>query len=128
MLKAGRHPQRWDGDLRGHLNLCESCREVVDMATALKELYAAEASRASVPSADAMWWRAELRSRREAVRSAERPLAFAQAFAGAVILGVSTALLVRVVPWLDQHLALASLIIVLIAVAPVALYFAFSDK
>jgi hypothetical protein len=128
MLAAGREPEQWDADLRTHVKGCETCTEVFEIAAALRAVYDSDAANASLPSAGSVWWRAELRSRREAVRAVERPLAFAQAFAAAATLAVATAFLVRIFPWFGQHLAVACLMIAVIAVAPVALYFSLSNK
>jgi hypothetical protein len=37
---------------------------------------------AHIPSADLVWWRAELRTRQEAVRTASRPIKLVEAFGG----------------------------------------------
>jgi len=128
MIDAGRAIEQWNPDLRTHLATCEACRSVAEIAAALRETYDTGASHASIPTAGSVWWRAELRSRREVVRAAERPLNFAHAVAAAAMLGVATALLVRMFPWAGQHLALVGSIIALITVAPVVFYYAISDK
>jgi hypothetical protein len=128
MIEAGRQIEQWNPELRGHFENCPSCKEVAEVATALRESYDSAAVNAHVPTAGSVWWRAELRSRREAVRAAERPLNVAHAVAAAATLGVATALLVRMFPWLGQHLALVGSVIALIAVAPAALYYVLSDK
>ena len=113
----------------------------------MREDYATVISDVRVPSAGLVWWRAELRARREAVRAAERPLTLVHAFAGACALGALIALLVQMsalfrqtftttfLGWLPetpsvvlQHLPLTLSLAVLLVLTPVALYFVFSDK
>jgi len=128
MLDAGRQIEQWNPELRAHFETCPACKEVAEVATALRQSYDSAAANAHIPTPGSVWWRAELRSRRQAVRAAERPLHFAHAVAAAATLGVATALLVRIFPWLGQHLALVGSVIALIAAAPVALYYALSNK
>ncbi len=117
-----------DVELCAHSQSCESCKSVIEVALALRDDYQAAAKQAQVPSAGLVWWRAELRLRREAMRAVERPLTFVYAFAAAAILGVAAALAVQVFPWFTQHLVLALSLVATIALAPVAFYFVLSDK
>ena len=114
-------------DLRAHLEACEMCRHAVEISQFLHEHYETVAN-VPLPSASLVWWRAELRSRREAMRAVERPLNIAHAFAAAATIGVAAALLVREFGWFAEHLALAVSLFALIAIAPLALYFALSSK
>ncbi len=127
---------RWADALRSHLSQCEICRDVRDVANALRTEYAADSQKARVPSAGLVWWRAELRVRREAMRAAERPLTLAHAFGGASAIGVIAALLNQMSPWfrqaaiplLEQHFYITLSVALLAVLAPVALYFVLSDK
>ena len=123
-------------DLRRHVASCAICKDVAEGAGALQNEYAAISQNVRVPSAGMVWWRAELRARREALRKAERPLTLAHAFGGACALGVTAALLSQVAPRLlealpvlvQQHFALSLTVGVLLLAAPVAVYFVLSDK
>jgi len=146
-IPSGRWPALNDSELRSHVSGCAVCSEVVIVATELQEQNSAIVSQVRVPSAGLVWWRAELRARREAVRSAERPLTIAHAFAGAAAIGVLLAVLIQMSSWfgrsfatvagwmpaspvviLQQHLPLVLSVGVLLAFTSVALYFVLSDK
>ena len=143
---SGLWPDRCDDDLRTHVSECEVCRDVVAVAQTLRSDSDVALQNVQVPSAGLVWWRSELRARREAVRSAERPIGLVHAFAGACAVGVLFALISRMSPWFgqvlssaaglyevsavifQQHLPLVLLVGVLLVLAPVALYFVFSDE
>ncbi len=133
----------WSEELRSHASGCKICSDVVEVVHALHCDYAAASQEARIPSAGLVWWRAELRARREAMHAAERPMTLVQAFGGACAAGVLIAVLSRTGPLLKellpsgpidaiallrQHLPLAFTLGVLLVLAPVALYFVFSDK
>jgi hypothetical protein len=134
---AGRWPSACDEELRNHVQSCSTCNDVVTVAGALQDDYSAVVStHVQVPSAGLVWWRAELRARREAVRSAERPLRVVHALSGACALGVMAALISRISPWIReffsniviQNLPIALTLGIVAVLAPVALYVVFSDK
>jgi len=146
-ITSGRWLALNDSELRSHVAGCAVCTEVVTIATELQEQNSAIVSQVRVPSAGLVWWRAELRARREAVRTAERPLTIAHAFAGAAAIGVLLAILIQMSSWfgrtfatvagwmpespvviLQQHLPLVLSVGVLLAFTHVALYFVLSDK
>ena len=122
---------------------------MASVAVALQDDYASASQSVRIPSAGLVWWRTELRARREAVRKAERPITWVQAFGGACATGVLLALLGRILPWFQQsmsglidstdspmidiitqnHLLLSlTLGVFLLVLASVAIYFALSDK
>jgi len=146
-ITSGRWLALNDSELRSHVADCVVCTEVVSVATELQEQNSAIVSQVRVPSAGLVWWRAELRARREAVRTAERPLTIAHAFAGAAAIGVLLAILIQMSSWFgrrfttvagwmpespvvvfQQHLPLVLSVGVLLAFTSVALYFVLSDK
>jgi hypothetical protein len=135
--------------LRKHAESCAVCSDLASVALALQDDYASASQNVRIPSAGLIWWRTELRARREAVRKAERPITWVQAFGGACAAGVLLALLGRAMPWFKQsmtelfqstesplidvltqnHLLLSlTLGVFLLVLAPVAIYFALSDK
>jgi hypothetical protein len=92
---------------------------------------------ASVPTADVVWLRAQIRAREESARIAARPIMLTQALAIAALIGLLVSLAGRLSlgvwtwPVLDDGslLILLRLSIVLacgLIFAPVVLYFAFS--
>ena len=69
-----------------HVDGCAECREWARVEVLLRGARA-QAMQAKMPqSASVIWWRAQLRRRREAMATVERPLRWAQAVA--VLLGV----------------------------------------
>jgi hypothetical protein len=136
-ITSGRWLEACDPDLRSHAMTCAVCKDVVLVASALHE-ERDSALAAAVPSAGLVWWRAELRVRREAVRAAERPMKWVHSLAAASAAGVAVALVGGMLPFVRQLLtAVTSLpelgllvggFATLIVVAPIALYFVFSDK
>ena len=83
-----RWPGRADAGLRAHAAACAICSDVAAVAAAIDE--AREDMRASVavPDSGAVWWRAHMRARREAVKAAGRPITAAQVFALACAAGL----------------------------------------
>jgi hypothetical protein len=149
---TGQWPGSSDTDLRSHVEMCAICKDVVSVVHALNQDNKLASSGIQLPSAGLVWWRSELRARREAVRAAERPLRLAHAFGAACGLGVFAALVMQLSPWtrqlarqmfagfaqlsvsetaaalMQQHLPIVLGLGVLLVLAPVALYFVFSDK
>jgi hypothetical protein len=137
-ITSGRWPEACDPDLRSHAMTCAVCKDVVLVASALHEERDSAVTTAGVPSSGLVWWRAELRARREAIRAAERPMKWVHSLAAASAAGVAVALVGGMLPFVRQLLtAFTSLpelglliggLATLIVVAPIALYFVFSDK
>jgi predicted anti-sigma-YlaC factor YlaD len=145
---TGQWPGLTDPDLRSHVETCAICKDVVAVAHALNQDNRLLSDRTQLPSAGLVWWRSELRARREAMRAAERPLKLVHAFGAACGLGVLAALVMQLSPWarqmfatiaglsfsetatalMHQHLPVVLGLGVLLVLAPVALYFVFSDK
>jgi hypothetical protein len=147
VVSSGRWPEKVHPELQDHVRSCLICSDVLAIATAMREDDAAVALDTHIPSAGLVWWRAELRLRREALRTAESPLRLVHALAGAATIGVLAALLSLFSPLvqefltnviglmpdspaalLQQHLPLALMLGAFVVLAPVALYFVFSDK
>lgn len=66
-------------ELAGHLASCEPCSELHSVAAALLDEKSAALAEAGVPSAGTMWWRLQMRHRREAQAMASRSLLIGQA-------------------------------------------------
>lgn len=87
---------RWsaaDEDLRAHAASCPACSEAREMAEMMRTLEHQTLGETRLPSAGQMWWRAQLRARREALDAAARPVLIAQGLGAAVIIGLVAALL-----------------------------------
>jgi hypothetical protein len=84
----------WDAqssDLRGHAQVCKVCGEVVTVAGALRAAHDGGCASARVPSAGLVWWRATIRARAEAARTADQAITIAHALGGACLAGVACA-------------------------------------
>jgi hypothetical protein len=86
LLHRGQWPQASAPELRTHVDACRACGDLVLVASAFQQARAetvAAAYTGSVRfgSAGALWWRAQLRRRNEAIERMGRPLATAQIFA-----------------------------------------------
>jgi len=137
-VTSGRWPDACGSDLRNHVRACHICKEVAFVAGALLEEHDIALVEARVPSAGLVWWRAELRARREAAKAAERPLTLVHSLAAASAIGVGAALVGGMIPYVRELFAafaglpelglLIGAFVTLLVVAPLALYFVFSDK
>ena len=101
-------PEGCPEGLRRHVEACASCGALLAVALPLRDEHAASVREAPVPSSAVMWWRLEMRGRREAAGRALRPIAAVQAVTLACAVGVLAAVIGQVVPqasrvaaWLD---------------------------
>jgi hypothetical protein len=135
-----RWPDRVDARLRAHALTCEICCDVAAVAGAIDA--ARDDLRASivVPDSGRVWWLAQLRARREAARTAGRPITAAQV----VAFGCSVALLgacfgatstwfqailsaldaKTLVPLLMEHGVVAAAMVAVLLLVPAAVYLA----
>lgn len=84
----GRWPLAVEPSLREHAAACPLCSEVLTVASALAPDRHALKAEPSLPAAGTVWWRAQIRARREAAAAAGRPLLVAQAAAFVVALAI----------------------------------------
>lgn len=70
----GRWPAGTTEELQLHAASCPVCTDVVRVALALTQDRSAAMEKVQVPSAGLVWWRSEMRARRDAVNKATRPL------------------------------------------------------
>lgn len=96
----------WPPELKAHVAQCLHCQDAMLVAAFLAETV--ERERVEVPSAGLVWFKSQLRLKREAVERAERPLVWGQraaaviAAAGVVwaaswVTGISTSLAVALI-------------------------------
>ena len=85
-------------ELRAHVGGCASCAALAEVVSSLRNDRVASVREASVPSAAAMWWRLEMRARREARARALRPITAIQAVTLASAIGVLAAVIGMVTP------------------------------
>jgi hypothetical protein len=96
----GRWPERC-GDLATHVGSCEVCADLVEVARALHDDRAALCREAQPPAAGMVWWRATIRARAEAARTATQPISVLQGIAGACLVGAAAGLVT--VAWQSMH-------------------------
>ena len=97
-VTTNRWPERVEPALREHVSGCAICTDIIAIAPLLAEDADVARQQANVPDAGLIWWRAQMRARAEAARTAVRPITVAQAvgFAAAVGLGIVVAVSSRV--------------------------------
>lgn len=77
-IAESRWPERCEDDLREHLASCVTCSDLIEVAVALARDREAAVRSAPVPGSGVVWWRTQLRMRREAERSAQRAVTLVQ--------------------------------------------------
>lgn len=100
----GRWPDQ-RGDLAAHVSACGGCADLVDVVLALRDDRAALCREAQPPAAGMVWWRATIRARAEAARTAAQPISVLQGIAGACFVGATAGLVTiawQSVHWLDR--------------------------
>jgi hypothetical protein len=116
---------------------CPECGPLVALAEQIRREFEHTQEHARVPTPEIVWWRAQMRAREEAARTAARPIVFTQALAVAALIGLLVSVVGRLtlpaIAWselsLRTDLPLVPIAIVAVCwlvVAPAALYFAFS--
>ena len=95
---GGRWPDRCPDELRAHIAACALCRDVLEVAVALHEDRDTAHLNAQISSAGLVWWRAEMRARRDAVQRATRPMRIFEWAALACMLAAMGALLYWIGP------------------------------
>jgi hypothetical protein len=119
---------------------CSVCSEAAALAALVREDYERAQQHAPLPTAEIVWWRAQMRARQEAARAAARPIVFTQALAAAALIGLLVSLAGRfslqVSTWnwarfstLPSEIPIIPVVLGLgcwLVLAPVALYLALS--
>jgi hypothetical protein len=109
-LQSSRWPAACETSLREHVQTCRACTQLLSVVDALLADHRGLVQQASVPSSAVVWWRAQMRSRREAAERAAQPISFVQGIALACAAGLlATALGVfvptfrRLAAWIAQQ-------------------------
>ena len=71
---------------------CPQCGPLVRLATEIRRDFEDTKREAHVPTAEIVWWRAQMRARQEAARKAARPIVLTQALAIAALIGLLVSL------------------------------------
>ena len=99
-----RWPERADAELRAHAEGCAICREVAAVGAALAADRETLLAEATVPDSGLVWWRAQLRARREAAKVAGRPITAAQVLTLASAAGLAGACFGATSSWFQAAL------------------------
>jgi hypothetical protein len=134
-----RWPERVDAQLREHAASCAICRDLAEVAGALGDVRDRMPAPVLIPDAGRVWWIAQLRARREAIREAGRPITAAHVIAFACAVGLAGACFGATSAWFQaalrdfvpsatavilQHGAIAAGMAVLLFLVPAAVYLA----
>jgi len=90
---SGRYGARCDEELHDHASGCAACAEVALVTAALAAARLASVRAAPVPRSGLVWWRMQLRARREAEAAAARTVSRAGAGVLASAFGIAVVLL-----------------------------------
>ena len=110
-VSTGRWPSRVDADLRAHVATCAICADVVTVAAAFEAEPATLPVDHHLPESGLIWWKAQLRAREDARRTAGRPITIAQAIAFASCLGIAGALFGATSAWFQAWIGQVKLLI-----------------
>jgi len=83
-----------------HVATCAVCADLVEVARALHD-DRESLCRRDPPAAGIVWWRATIRARADAARTATQPISVLQAIAGASIMGAGAGLVT--IAWRSMH-------------------------
>jgi len=119
---------------------CPECGPLVALAQQIRQEFEHTTQSVRVPTPEIVWWRAQMRARQDAARTAARPILFTQALAIAALIGLLVSVAGRLtLPALSfadmapASVGLPVLYIVLAAalclfIAPIAVYLALARE
>ncbi len=76
-LRQGHWPQACDPNLREHVSGCRACQDLVHVTQVLQEAWLQSERVAPIGSPGALWWRAQLCRRNEAIERMTKPVTLA---------------------------------------------------
>jgi hypothetical protein len=103
-IAFGRWPAQC-ADLVAHAESCAACADLAIVMRALHGDREALCREAQPPAAGMVWWRATIRARAEAARTATQPISVLQGIAGACATGAAAGLVTMAWhwrPWVDR--------------------------
>ena len=128
-----------DVRLREHAASCAICRDLVEVAGAIGEVRHHMPAPILIPDAGRVWWVAQVRARREAIKEAGRPITAAHVIALACAAGLAGACFGATSAWFQaalssfvpsataivvEHAAIAAGMAILLFLVPAAIYLA----
>ncbi|MCU1328410.1 MAG: hypothetical protein JWN34_3780 [Bryobacterales bacterium] len=102
-----RWPERTDGSLRAHAATCPICSDVVAVAGAIHCEAEQTLPAGNIPDAGRVWWVAQMRARREAAKTAGRPITAVQVLAFSAAMGLLGACFGATSEWFQTVVRLA---------------------
>jgi len=96
-VESGRWPQACGAELRAHAARCSNCAEVLLVAQTLQQENQRARTEAALPAPGLVWWKAQMRARREAATRAVEPIALVEKAAG--IFGIISLLALAIWRW-----------------------------
>ena len=81
-VEFGRWPKGCGEELRAHSDHCSICSDVVLVAQTLQQEDQWARNEAALPTAGLVWWKAQMRAKREATVRATEPIAIVEKAAG----------------------------------------------
>jgi hypothetical protein len=99
-LVANRWPDNADEPLRVHVEACSVCADLVQIVVPLRDAGTDLPAASMLPSAGTVWWRAQIRARREAAREAAGPVTVAQVVGMVAMALAISAAIWAAGPWL----------------------------
>jgi hypothetical protein len=103
-VMEARWPERVEAELQAHAATCSICTEVAAVSTALEADRETLRAEATLPDGGMVWWRSQLRARREAAKMAGRPITAAQVLALASAAGLAGACFGASSAWFQEAL------------------------
>lgn len=103
LATTGQWPDRADAELRAHAKACAVCADLALVAQAIDDERAG-AGEPSLPRSGTVWWRAQLRAKRDAVRESGRPITVAHGVLLAVAGGLAGAIFGATTDWFQRGL------------------------
>jgi hypothetical protein len=100
-----RWPERADADLQAHASSCAICSDVAAIGAVLEQDCETLRAEAALPDSGLVWWKAQLRARREAAKVAGRPITAAQVLTLAAAAGLGGACFGATSSWFQAALA-----------------------
>ena len=88
-LVTERWPDRVAKELRTHAASCDICSDVITSVAPILNDRVDLSSEGHLPTSGAMWWRAQMRARQEAVREAARPVTVAHIIGFTCVLAIA---------------------------------------
>ena len=103
-VNTRRWPHRVEPELRDHVMSCDICTDLIAVVSAFEGEQEAEiaVARTRVPDSAIVWWKAQMRARREAAKLAVRPITVTQAVAFATAIGVMGAVFGATAGWFQR--------------------------